>query len=318
MIGFRLAGVLTGLAVVVGTAAVHARIPSEPRALRGEAFVARPEYAKVAALGFDAVVSDYHWLRAVQVVGGHHGDPAEYNVHLGRLIDVVTTLDPWVDHPYRFAAVWLVDSEASVRLANRFLEQATRVHPTDWRHFFYLGFNHFFYLQENEIAADWLEKGVALQGSPRYLPRLVARLRAHSGADLGAATVFLSEMLRRAPDEYARSEYQGALDEIEIERAAQVVDRARVAFQELTGHDIERVEDLLIGPGAVLESLPPAAPKSVPESLKRGAHWRLDEESGRVVSSFIGHRYEVVFHPLTVQQHADWDVKSKREETESQ
>ena len=34
---------------------------------------------------------------------------------IGRLIDVVTALDPWVGHPYRFAAVWLTDSEQSVR-----------------------------------------------------------------------------------------------------------------------------------------------------------------------------------------------------------
>lgn len=297
------------VSVIALTVAVHARIPSEPHSLTaGDTFVPSPAHAKLAALGFDAVVADYHWLQAVQVVGSSTGDPTTRARHLGRLIDVVTSLDPWVDHPYRFAAVWMVDSEESVRTANRFLEQATRVHPTDWRQFFYLGFNHFFYLQENDVAADWLEQGMALPGAPRYLPRLVARLRAQEGADLASASVFLEEMVRRATDEGSRAAYQKALDEIQIERVAQALDRARASYRELAGRDIEQIEDLMMGPHAVLSSLPPAVPASLPTSLRRDARWTLDEDSDQIVSSYYGHRYQVVFHPLTKQQHEEWSA----------
>ena len=52
------------------------------------------------------------------------------NELIGRLIDVVTTLDPWVGHPYRFAALWMTDDESAVRKANELLERGIAHHPT--------------------------------------------------------------------------------------------------------------------------------------------------------------------------------------------
>jgi tetratricopeptide (TPR) repeat protein len=293
------------LAVVSLTAIVHARIPSKPKALEGEAFVPRPQVAKLASLGFDSLLSDFHWLRAVQVAGGGDSDPTQHAEHLGRLIDVVTSLDPWVDHPYRFAAIWMTDTEERVREANRLLRRGIEHHPEDWRGYFYLGFNHFFYLGENQQAAQVLEQAIQRPGAPRYLPRLVARLRAE-GADLDAAEVFLRELLRNAPDEYAQAEYQGALDEIEVERQARFLDRARRAYRELSGEDISHPMDLLHGPHAVLSSLPSPEPSSLPPSLRRGSEWILDAESDRFVSSYYGHRYQLSFHPLDEERMRRW------------
>lgn len=79
---------------------------------------------------------------------------------------MVTTVDPWVDHPYRFAAVWMTGSEAQVRHANRILERSFSHHLDEWRNRFYLGFNLFYYLEEPEPAARWLEEAAALPGAP--------------------------------------------------------------------------------------------------------------------------------------------------------
>jgi tetratricopeptide (TPR) repeat protein len=263
------------------TAAVHGRIRIRSHAELGEPFVPRPEAARATALGFDAVLSDYYWLRAVQIVGAA-ARPEDHAPLLGRLIDVVTTLDPWVGHPYRFAAVWLVDSQESVREANRLLQRGIEHHPEDWRQPFYLGFNHYYHLGENDAAADAMERAAALEGSPRYLPRLVARLRAGS-AGLETAAAFLTELARSAPDGYAKAEYEKALDEIETERRARVLDAAREAWRRRHGRDIERVEDLVSGPEPVLRILPPEP---------HGWEWVLDEATGRIVSSWYGHRYE--------------------------
>jgi hypothetical protein len=256
-------------------------MPLRTRAELGEPFVPRPEVARASALGFDAVLSDYYWLRAVQIVGGA-SRPEDHATLLGRLIDVATTLDPWVGHPYRFAAVWLVDSQESVRHANRLLRRGIEHHPEDWRQPFYLGFNHYYYLGENEQAADAIEHAASLEGAPRYLPRLVARLRAGS-AGLETSAAFLSELVRDTPDGFARAEYEKALDEIETERRARVLDAARARYRERHGRDIERVEDLVAGSEPVLRALPPEL---------HGWEWVIDETTGRIVSSWYGSRYE--------------------------
>jgi hypothetical protein len=281
-----------GLLSILAVEAIHARSPPSRDLLGGETFVPEPGLARLLSLGFGAPVADFYWLQAIQAVGGDARMTPELGEYLGRVIDVVTTLDPWVDHPYRFAAIWLTQSEENVRTANRLLERGIEHHPDDWRNYFYLGFNHFFYLLENVEAADILERASSKPGAPRYLPRLAARLRSES-ADIGVAAIFLGELLRSGEDEAAKEGYRAALDEIEVEQNARVLERARILFRERNGRDIERVIELVSGESPLLDSLPAAEPSALPASLRRGSQWLLEPESGRIVSTYYGKRYQL-------------------------
>lgn len=280
---FRGAGIAL---LVAGTAFARTQLPERPATESGDLFVPQPEVARLASLGYRNLVSDYYWLQALQVVGGSAQNPSAHAPLIGRLIDVVTTLDPWVDHPYRFAALWMTDSAESVRKADALLDRGIEHHPDEWRNFFYQGFNRFFYLDEDERAADSLEAATRLPGSPAYLPRLVAKLRAGEGG-LDASAAMLEELVRESDDPYARAEYEKALDEIETERRARTLDAARDEFRRRHGRDIVRVEELAEGPDAVLESLP---------AELHGFEWVLSPEDGRIVSSWYGARYEPLFH----------------------
>lgn len=272
-------------AAVAATGAAHGRMATRSPIERGELFVPRPEYARASSLGFEAVLSDYYWLQAIQILGRERAGIGDRAPLLGRLIDVVTTLDPWVGHPYRFAAVWLTDSPESVLQANRLLERGIAHHPDDWRNRHYLGFNHFYYLGDDTTAAEVLEPAIGLPGAPRYLAVLVAKLRLHRDG-LDTAATFLTELAAGTTDEYARAEYLKSLDEIEVERWARSLDEARERYRALHGRDITRVEDLLLGEKPLLRALPPAHPHFP------GFRWEIDEESGRIVSSFYRSRYE--------------------------
>jgi hypothetical protein len=177
------------------------------------------------------------------------------------------------------------DDEAAVRHANELLERGIAHHPRDWRNRFYLGFNHFFYLDDANVAARALAPAVTLPGAPRYLGRLVARLRSDAGGgEIEAAAAFLNELLRQNADPFKEAEYQKALDEIEAERRARQLDAARAEFQRRHGRDIAKVEDLVSVPPPVLRRLPPEP---------HGWEWKLDDETGQIVSSYIGHRYSI-------------------------
>jgi hypothetical protein len=273
--------------VILGACTLLAQqaLPSDSALTRDERFLPRPEVARAASLGFEALAADLYWLQAVQIVGDAKGPPREHAPLLGRIVDAVTRLNPWVGHPYRFAAIWLTETPEQVREANELLERGVAYHPRDWRNRFYLGFNHFFYLSETDRAAEVLEGAARLEGSPGYLSRLVARLRAEGGG-LDAAAVLLSELLRGNEDPYARAEYEKSLDEIETERRARFLDAARTEYQRRLGHDVGTVEDLVRGPQPVLRELP---------AELHGWEWVLDPESGRIVSSYYGRRYELHF-----------------------
>jgi hypothetical protein len=129
----------------------------------------------------------------------------------------------------------------------------------------------------------------------------VARLRSDS-SDLGAAGLFLEELVRSTEDEAARAEFQAALDEVEIEWRARSLDRARGSYQELHGEDIDFVEQLVMGSKAVLPGLPDPEPSSLPVPLRRGSKWGINEETGKIVSSYYGRRYEVHVDPYSRQR----------------
>lgn len=274
------------------TAWAHSQVPHSTRADLGEGFVPTPQTAQLLDFGFDALMSDYYWLTAVQIAGGNDTLTASHARQLGQLVDVVTTLNPHVGHPYRFAAVWLTHDETQVREGIRLLERATTHHPEDWRNYFYIGFNHFFYLGEYEAAASALEKAVHLPGRPAYLPRLVARLKSQH-SDIDVAEVFLRELLRSTEDEDSRAKIQAGLDEIELEYKARHLDKARALYRERTGRDIDHIDDLIRGGAPVLKRLPSAEPEGIPESYARGSVWKIDPKSGRIVTSYLGKRYEV-------------------------
>jgi tetratricopeptide (TPR) repeat protein len=263
---------------VIALSNVH--LPDAPKEAADGAFVPDPKTARATAFGFHAALADLHWLRAVQIVGGEHGASGR-NATLGALIDVVTTLDPYVDHAYRFAAVWLIDDEAAVRKGNELLERAIEIHPDDWRHYFYLGFNRFYYLDEQPAAAAVLRRAIHLEGSPPYLGRLAARLESQ-GAGLDSAAAFLQELLQSATEERERLHYSAALREIETERRARFLDAARAEYVRRFKRDLSRVDELVSG--RVLRSLPA-------DPYERG--WEISEESGEIVSAGIRYRYRL-------------------------
>lgn len=265
-------------------AATHRAVEPPTRAQQGELFVPRPEAVRASALGFYSVLADYYWLRAVQVVGQSQ-QPEKDGPILGQLIDVVTTLDPWVDHPYRFAAVWLTGSRVDVLQANRLLTRSQDYHPDEWRNRFYLGFNQFYYLGEDEAAAASIQAASQLPDAPTYLGRLAARLNA-GAAGLDVAEAWLMELAAQTPDGHSRVTYEKAIDEISTERQARMLDEARDRYKERRGQDIGAVGDLIAGPNPILSELP----KQIHD-----ADWVIDEKSGRIVSSFYGYRYEPHF-----------------------
>jgi hypothetical protein len=293
--GFWIRCALAGVAAAL-TAAAHASMQVlEPADATRDAGALERKVPAIA-FGFEALIADYRWLQAVQLVGHEHADLIGNAPAMQRLVEAVVALDPWVGHPYRFAANWLVNTPEQVRGANRILERGIAYHPDDWRNRFYLSFNHFFYLDDPEAAARELEPAIRLEGAPKYLGRLHARLRStREGID--AAAVYLNELLRQTEDPWKRVEYEKALDEIETERRARVLDAARAAFKARRGRDIKRVEELAEGPDRVLAQLPPDL---------HGWGWVLDPESGEIESAYYERRYRVSMQPMDRERQQRW------------
>lgn len=295
------------MTAVATTGFVHAGMdtsaPVEPEQLR----IPDARKAKLSALGFEPVIADYYWVRGLHLVGGLRGDVSQHGDTIGDLIELVTTLDPWVDHPYRFAAVWMTSSLDQVRRANALLLRGISYDPSDWRNRFHLGYNRFFYLHDNAGAADVLEPAITMDGAPNYLGAFVARLRAQGG-DLETSAMFLEALIEDAPDEFVKAEYLKAYDEIETERRARYLDAARVEFWKRHGRDIRDPAELWSGPTRVIRRMPPPHPHF------EGFAWSLDPESNEIVSTFYKGRYRLHINEGDVAMREEWRRQLEEEE----
>jgi hypothetical protein len=59
----------------------------------------KPEVANRTTFGFSNVIADKYWLQAIQYIWGNAIDSA-YKKYLFAILDIITTLNPFFDHPY--------------------------------------------------------------------------------------------------------------------------------------------------------------------------------------------------------------------------
>ena len=59
----------------------------------------KPEVAARTTFGFSNIIADKYWLQAIQYIWGNAIDSA-YKKYLFAILDIITTLNPYFDHPY--------------------------------------------------------------------------------------------------------------------------------------------------------------------------------------------------------------------------
>src|SRR3972149_718121 len=183
-----------------------------------EEFVTLPrgEYLKPAVIGYEQLVADIIWLKAIQVIGEDTVTPGGYD-WVYHALDVVTTLDPKFAYAYQLGGVTLSVLGKAPEKSNLLLIKGMRENPEVWQLPFYVGFNNFFYLNDYGSAAGYMAKASELPGHPEYLPKLAARLYVQAG-DPDVALEFLTRFQKETEDENVRVALEQRIKEVIVER----------------------------------------------------------------------------------------------------
>ncbi|MBN2374456.1 hypothetical protein JXL19_11785 [bacterium] len=184
------------------------RINKEERLL----YLPSGRFLKPICLGYEAVVSDFLWLKAISYFGGHYFTDQSYK-WLYHILDLVTTLDPMFRYPYEFGGVVLALEEGNTRQSTALMEKGIKYHPDYWRLHFYLGFNYFYYHKDSKMAAFYINRAVELPGHPEYLPKLAASLLTQAGKK-DTALSFLRQIYKNTNDEWLREKIQKKMDDL--------------------------------------------------------------------------------------------------------
>ena len=172
------------------------------------------------ALGFDAILADVYWIRAIQHFGGTRraasGDRS-YNL-LYPLLDLTTTLDPHFNVAYRFGAIFLTESypdgPGRPDQAIALLERGLAADPKKWQYAQDAGFVHYWWLRDYKTAAAWFDRASRIEGAPWWLRSLAATTLAEGG-DRQSSRRLWQQLYETADDSWVKNNAELRLSQLQ-------------------------------------------------------------------------------------------------------
>lgn len=196
-------------------AGLQTRIDAQTRTVaqqKEDLLLRSPSVIKKMSLGYNSLLADIYWTRAVQYYGARFATKGATFELLWPLLDICTTLDPKLIVAYRFGAIFLSESgtggagrpDLAVELVNR----GIATNPDEWRLNMDLGFLYYWRLKDYGESATAFLDGSKKPGAPSWLAIMAARV-AQKGGSLETSRMIWSEIYESNKDPKIR---QRALD----------------------------------------------------------------------------------------------------------
>jgi len=203
-------------------AALQVRIDAEMRsgAKEKEELVLRSgRVLKELSLGYESLMADIYWTRAVQYYGERMGTKGANYELLAPLLDITTTLDPKLIVAYRFGSIFLAErgdaGPGRTDLAIELVNKGIAANPDEWRLYMDLGFLYYWRLKDYPNASAAYLAGGRIPGAPQWMTFMAARI-AEKGGSTETSRAIWSELYETTKDPNLRKK---ALQEIQSLKA---------------------------------------------------------------------------------------------------
>jgi hypothetical protein len=211
-----------GLCLAAAISVQYLRERWYPAAPPGEdvLYVRSGEALSRMGLGYDALLADIYWIRAVQWFGGRSLAERARLEHdlLYPLLDITTTLDPYFNIAYRFGAIFIAEGAPDPGrpdLAIALLEKGMRAAPERWQYPYDIAFTYYWWLRDYGKASEWFHRASQIPDSPEWLPGLAAITKSQGGDRRGARFLW-TQIYETAEHEYMRKTAQHRLVQLDI------------------------------------------------------------------------------------------------------
>ena len=185
---------------------------------------------KKLSLGYDALLGDIYWTRAVQYYGAKL-PTSDRDFHLlAPLLDVATTLDPNLIPAYHFGAFFLSEKQGGADrpdLAVELVKKGVAANPNNTQISADLGFIYYMKLKDYDKAAAAYLATSKIPGASQLFKVLAARIATKGGA-LDTSRMIWSEVYETTKDEQVKKRALEALkglkaqsDEMQLDQLAQ-------------------------------------------------------------------------------------------------
>ncbi|MGA3294995.1 MAG: hypothetical protein ABSE45_13555 [Candidatus Acidiferrales bacterium] len=162
-----------------------------------ELVMSSPFAVRKLSLGYDSLLGDIYWTRAVQYYGSRVGTRNANFDLLWPLLDITTTLDPKLIVAYRFGAIFLSEKGAAgagrTDLAIKLVKRGIVANPDDWQLDFDLGFLYYWRMKDYPNAALAYLEASKNPKAPPWL-KLTALSMATKGGSLKTSELIWAEI----------------------------------------------------------------------------------------------------------------------------
>lgn len=202
-------------------------------------YISSPKVLKYLSLGYDGLLADIYWTRAVQYFGIKHYEGASRYDLLAPLLAITTSLDPHLTVAYEFGANFLAPAPPNgAGMPQRAIEleqYGIRNNPDDWHLYYNLGFIYYTELKDYAKAADAFARGSQVPNAHPFLKIMAAQTAQHGG-EIEMARLMWSTTYESTTDQNVKANAVAHLRALKVDEDVTVLEKLVSLYRENTGH----------------------------------------------------------------------------------
>jgi tetratricopeptide (TPR) repeat protein len=210
-------------------------------------YISSPTLLKRMSLGYDGLLADVYWTRAVQYFGDKLNQGSEHFDLLAPLLEITTTLDPHLLVAYEYGANFLApkipEGAGEPERAIKLVEFGIRNNPNLWHLYYDLGFIYYFDLEDYDKAEKAFADGAKLPNTHQIMPLMAAKMAEHAG-NIETARLMWVTTYQTTRDPNVRSNAVAHLNALQVDEDVTILERLVSKYHEKTGHLPESFSDL--------------------------------------------------------------------------
>ncbi len=202
-------------------------------------YVPSSKVVKRMSLGFEGLIADIYWTRAVQYFGAKHIENANQYKLLYPLLDMATDLDTHLIPAYEFGSIFLTQppprGAGEPLKAVALLQKGIRQNPDSWRLYQGLGFIYYMELKDYQAAGQAFEQGSKVPGAHPFLKVMAARTM-EKGGDYQTAEMLWQSVYESFNDGLIRDNAIKHLRALQVDQDVLQLEALARAYAARTGH----------------------------------------------------------------------------------
>ena len=211
-------------------------------------YITSPKLIKRASLGYEGLVADIYWTRAVQYYGDtFHNGGGDYKL-LWPLLNITTQLDPHIIPAYQYGATFLTakppNGAGMPDKAIELVEFGIKNNPDDWHLYEDLGFIYYLNLKDYPKAAEAFLRGSKRPNAHPVLKILAAQAAQHGG-EAQTAQMLWSSIYETTNDKNIRQNALSHLQALKADQDAAELGKGVQLYRQRTGTYPQSLRDLV-------------------------------------------------------------------------